>query len=480
MSRRCFQAIVTALLLVGYVGHGSLHAADDRAPAGKRGPLPPDLRTRKTGEDWPTFLGPRHNSTSTERGILAPWPAEGPPIRWQRRLGVGYSMPTIERGRLFQFESFADRAQLSCLESEKGKPLWKFDYQSEYQDLYGYDAGPRTSPVVDGDRVYLFGVEGMLHCLNVADGSVVWKIDTAADFGVVQNFFGVGSTPLVEGDLLIVPVGGSPAADRQIAPGRLDLVSGNGSGIVAFDKYSGAVRYKITDELASYASPVPTTIAGKRWCFVFARGGLVGFDPANGQVEFQFPWRAKILESVNASNPVVVGDEVFISETYGPGSALLRVKPGAAEVVWSDAERRRDKAMQTHWNTVIHHDGFLYGSSGRHTEDAELRCIELKTGAVRWSEPGLSRASLLFVDGHFICLTEMGELLLIRANPEKCEIVSRVTLRDKATDSDVPGIGPSQMLRPPAWAAPILAHGLLYVRGKDRLVCLELMRVAGK
>ena len=149
---------------------------------------------------------------------------------------------------------------------------------------------------------------------------------------------------------------------------------------------------------------------------------------------------------------------------------MLRVKPGAADVIWSDAERRRDKAMQTHWNTVIHHDGFLYGSSGRHTEDAELRCIELKTGAVRWSEPGLSRASLLFVDGHFICLTEMGELLLIRANPEKCEIVSRVTLRDKATDSDVPGIGPSQMLRPPAWAAPILAHGLLYVSGKDRLV----------
>ncbi|MBL9125432.1 MAG: PQQ-like beta-propeller repeat protein [Planctomycetaceae bacterium] len=443
--------------------------------------LPPDLRTRSDGEDWPTFLGPRHNSTSAERGLKVPWPADGPPIRWQHRLGVGYSMPTISRGRLFQFESFGPRAQLTCLESETGKLLWKFDYPSAYQDLYGYDAGPRTSPVVDDDRVYLFGVEGMLHCLRVSDGSVVWKLDTAAQFGVVQNFFGVGSTPLVEGELLIVPVGGSPPDDQKIAPGRLDLVTGNGSGIVAFDKHTGAVRYQLTDELASYASPVPATIGGRRWCFVFARGGLVGFEPGNGRVEFQVPWRASILESVNASNPVVVDERVFISETYGPGSALLRVRPGGCDVVWSDAERRRGKAMQTHWNTVIHHQGYLYGSSGRHTEDAELRCIALETGEVQWSEPGLSRSSLLYVDEHFICLTELGELLLLRATPDKFDVVSRITLRERQPGppaAAVPGIGPSQLLRPPAWAAPILSHGLLYVRGKDRLVCLEAIPAA--
>ena len=201
--------------------------------------------------------------------------------------------------------------------------------------------------MVDHDRVYIFGAEGMLHCLSVEDGKLIWKLDTAAEFGVIQNFFGVGSTPVIESELLIVQIGGSPPESKDVPPGRLDQVVGNGSGIVAFDKATGAVRYKITDELASYAGPTLATIGGRRWCFVFARGGLVGFEPASGKVDFQFPWRAPILESVNASNPVVVGDQVFISETYGPGSALLRVTPGEAKVVWSDAKRRREKAMQT-------------------------------------------------------------------------------------------------------------------------------------
>src|SRR5205085_11616247 len=144
--------------------------------------------------------------------------------------------------------------------------------------------------------------------------------------------------------------------------------------------------------------PVLATIAGRRWCFVLARGGLVGFEPKSGKVDFHFPWRAEDLESVNASNPVVVGDRVFISECYGPGSALLKVKPGGYEVVWSDAREGRDKRMQCHWNTPIYQDGYLYGCSGRHTDGAELRCLELAGGKVMWSEPDLTRTPLMLVD----------------------------------------------------------------------------------
>src|SRR5262249_55102080 len=161
------------------------------------------------------------------------------------------------------------------------------------------------------DRVYAYGAEGVLHCLRVADGKPLWKVDTAAEFNVIQNFFGVGSTPVVEGDLLIAQVGGSPKGSN---PEEFTKLKGNGSGIVAFDKYTGKIRYRISDELASYSSPVLATINGRRWCFVLARGGLVGFEPASGKVDFHFPWRADSLESVNASNPVVVGDHVFISE----------------------------------------------------------------------------------------------------------------------------------------------------------------------
>jgi hypothetical protein len=131
--------------------------------------------------------------------------------------------------------------------------------------------------------------------------------------------------------------------------------------------------------------------------------------------------------------------------------------------------------MQTHWNTAIHHEGYLYGSSGRHLENAELRCIELKTGKVMWSEPGLTRSSLLCADGHFICLSEDGTLRLLRATPEKYDVVSEVMLEDTDAANSTSALGTAHLLKPPAWAAPVLSHGLLYVRGRDRLVCLELI-----
>ena len=187
--------------------------------------------------------------------------------------------------------------------------------------------------------------------------------------------------------------------------------------LVAFRITDGAVKYRIGAELASYSSPVLATIDGRRWCFLFARGGLLAFEPASGKTDFHFAWRCEDVESVNAANPVVIGNQVLISETYGPGSALLKVKPGGYDVVWDDARKAR-KSLQCHWNTPIHHDGYVYGCSGRHTNNAELRCIELATGKVQWREPRLTRTSLLMVDGHFICLGEDGTLRLLKVNPE--------------------------------------------------------------
>jgi outer membrane protein assembly factor BamB len=421
-----------------------------------------DLQTRKSGSDWPAFLGPFGTSVSPEKGILAPWPKEGLKIIWQTRVGNGYGMPSISQGRLFQFDRHGNQARLTCLNSETGEFFWKFEYPTEYEDSYGYSNGPRCCPVVDGDRVYIYGAEGMLHCLRVTDGKLHWKVDTHAEFNVIPNFFGVGSTPVVFGDLLLVHVGGSPKTN-EVVP--FQELKGNGSALVAFDKVTGKVRYRVGDELASYAGPVVTTIKDRPWGFVFARGGLLGFEPATGKIDFHYPWRARVIESVNASNPVVVGDRVFITEAYGPGSALLRVKPGGCEELWTDLDKGRDKSMQCHWNTPIHHNGYLYGSSARYSNQAELRCVELETGKVMWRQRGLNLASLLMVDGHFICLTEEGVLLLLKVTPERYEEVSRLELMEQGRP----------VLEYPCWAAPILSHGLLYVRGKDRLVCLELI-----
>src|SRR6516164_1524500 len=286
--------------------------------------------------DWPHFLGPAGTGISAEKGILAPWPKEGLKVIWQKEVGMSYGAPSISNGKLYLFDRHGNQARLSCCDSKTGAVDWKFEYPTNYRDYYGYNNGPRCCPVVDAGRVYSYGPEGILHCVHAADGKLVWKVDTKTEFGVVQNFFGVASTPVVEGDLLIVQVGGSP---KGTDPSDFAQMKGNGTGVVALHKVTGKIQYKITDELSSYASPVLATIKGRRWCFVFARGGLVGFDPGTGAVDFHFPWRAEELESVNAANPVVVDDLVFISETYGPGSALLKVKPGGYEVLREESKQ---------------------------------------------------------------------------------------------------------------------------------------------
>src|SRR5258708_5636617 len=418
-------------------------------------PEPAKEPGNRPGVDWPAFLGPAGTSVSTEKGILTRWPKEGLRVIWHTRTDEGYGPPAVQDGKLYLFDRVENQARLRCLDAATGKPHWKLEYQSNYEDRYNYSNGPRCCPVVDGERVYLYGSEGMLHCLRTSDGKPLWKVDTRKDYGFVQNFFGVGSAPVVEGNLVIVQVGGSPPGSDEVDFAR---IKGNGSAVVAFDKRTGKEKWRVSRELASYSSPVLATVGKKRLCFVFARGGLVAVDLASGKEEFYFPWRARAYESVNASNPVIVGDKVFLSETYGPGAVLLKVKAGGCDVVWSDKDKRDDKSMQCHWMTPVYHDGYLYGSSGRHDSNAELRCIEFNTGKVLWREEDLTRTSLLMVDGHFVCLAENGVLRLLKVNPKKFDEVAKMTIvpPDK-------GVSPQAWARlmtekggDPFWAAPVL------------------------
>jgi outer membrane protein assembly factor BamB len=375
---------------------------------------------------------------------------------WEFPKGTGYTSPAIAGDRLFFAHRNGNEEIIECLHAETGARRWRFQYPTAFEDRYGYNNGPRSSPVIDGDRVYMLGAEGKLHCLEGASGKLIWKRDLRAEYKVKQDFFGIATTPLVEAQLLIVNVG---------APG--------GPTVVAFDKTSGREVWRAGTEWGpSYASPVPAVIHGKRRVFVFAggesnppTGGLMSIDPATGRIDFSFPWRSRSFESVNASCPVVFDNKVFITASYRTGGALIEVRPDfTPRVVWTTQE------FALHFNTPIYRDGFLYGFDGRNEPDASLACVDVANGKVVWRETpewpetigaggtarqqvmGTFRGSLLAVDGSFLCLGEFGHLLWMDLTPKGYKELARAWLF-AARES---------------WTLPVLSRGLLYVTQNTR------------
>ena len=230
-------------------------------------------------EDWPQLLGPNRNGVYNGGDLASSWPEKGPPQLWKREVGAGFSNPVVSAGRLILFHRRGDNEIVESLDAKTGEPQWKFEYPSGYRDDFGFDEGPRASPVVVAGQVYTFGAQGMLHCLQLASGKKIWSVDTAKEFAVRKGFFGAASTPLVEGSRLFLNVGGE------------------GAGIVAFDKDTGRVLWKSTGDEASYSSPVSAAFGGEKKIVFFTREGLVVIDPATGEVSHKLRWRARMNAS---------------------------------------------------------------------------------------------------------------------------------------------------------------------------------------
>ena len=384
--------------------------------------------------DWPQFLGPTRNGVYTG-SINTHWPAGGPPKLWSKPVGQGFAGPAVSGGRLFLFHRVADKERLECMEPMTGKTIWSGDYPTHYQDAFGFDEGPRATPAVDGNRIYTFGAQGVLSCWDFDSGKRIWSVDVQAKFSSEGGFFGMACSPLVEENSVILNIGGA-----------------KGAGVVAFDKTNGNVLWKATNDEASYSSPTAATIAGQRYVLVFTRAGLVGFGPGDGKILFQFPWRARIRESVNAATPLVIDDLVFISASYQTGAALLRVGASGVTKVWSG-----DNILSNHYATSVYHDGMLYGFDGRQEYGPSLRCVELKTGKVRWTKESFGAGSILMADQYLLIMGEKGQLICAPATPEGFKPIAQ-----------------AQVMPFEIRAYPALADGLMFVRSKDKLVCLDL------
>jgi outer membrane protein assembly factor BamB len=430
-----------------------------------------------TGEDWPQFLGPTANGISRETGLLDRWPTNGPPVIWDKRIGPGYGAPSVRGQTLVLHHRVGQDEVVEAMDAATGKTIWEYRYPSHFSDPYGYNNGPRSTPLLTADRCYTFGAEGKLVCLELKTGKLVWQRDTAAEWEVPPAFFGVGSSPVLEGGLVLVMVGGQP-----------------NSGVVAFDAKTGKavwesvgeknwqgqprhgwrgeppVQWDRSEKQASYSTPVLATIHGQRHALFLMRPGLVSLNPTNGAVNFSYWFRSPVTDSVNAMNPVVLDDLILLSAAYYKiGSVLLRVLPDGkgVEEVW------RSTVLEVHWTTPILRDGFLYALSGRNEPDAHFRCVELRTGRLMWDRderwaahstrmPSVyGRGSCILAEGKLLVLGEGGLLGLFKPNPQRSEEVCRF---------QVP------QLHYPCWAAPVLSHRRLYLRSEDRLVCLNLAR----
>ena len=427
---------------------------------------PKPLARDAVTSDWPSFLGPNHNSVSPETKLLAEFPKGGPSLVWEMNKGPGYSAPAVLGDRVVLLHRVEGDEVVDCLKADTGQRYWRLTYPSNYMDRYGYCDGPRASPVIASGTnaadalVYTIGAEGTLHCIELSTGRVLWRRDLLKEFGLTQNFFGVGSTPLVEGDKLIVNIG----AQRGPCVAAFDLKTGR----MAWGASSGESAWG-----PSYASPIPAVVNGRRCVFVFAggetgprqpvSGGLLCIDPQTGKVDFTFPWRGKRRESVNASSPLVLAGsgqqdaQVLISECYGSGGTLLDIGPGfSCTPAWANEN------FGTHFMTAVEKDGYLYGVDGHGPQDAFLVCVERKTGKEIWrkqpeweeAEPdgqgatrtatwGLYRCQLMPVDGRCLCLGEYGHLLWLDLQPTGYKELDRTRLFNA----------------PETWTGPALSRG---------------------
>jgi outer membrane protein assembly factor BamB len=388
--------------------------------------------------DWPHLLGPTRDGVSSEQGLATTWPKDGPARLWAKKVGEGYSGPVVAGDKVIVFHRVGDEDIVACWDAATGKEQWTFAYPTRYRDALGKGDGPRATPAIAGEHVVALGAEGKLHCLNLKDGAKIWSRDLAKDYQIPDSYFGVGASPLVEKNLVLVNVGGKNA------------------GIVALSLAEGQEVWKATNDQASYSSPTVATVDKQRLAFFFTRTGVVILEPETGKVKHQQRWRARIDASVNAAVPLVLGDRVFYSSSYETGALLLKVKNNGAEELWNS-----DDVMSNHYNTCVHHEGHLYGIHGRQEgKSASLRCVDLETQKVKWEQRRFGCASLILVQGHLLILTEDGDLVLAEATPRRYEEKGKARILDSG----------------PCRAHPALSQGRLFVRDQGTLGCFDLKK----
>ncbi len=384
--------------------------------------------------DWPQWQGQLRTGVSNETGLLKEWPKAGPSLLWKaEKLGGGFSTPSVASGRVYGM-GFRDNDEIVwALDEATGEPVWSVKIADANRKV-GYSEGPRCTPTVDGDRLYVLGLGADLVCLKTKNGEEVWRKNLRKDFDGKVGGWGYSESPLIDGDKLLCTPGGKKAT------------------LVALNKMTGETIWNGVvpkGDQAHYASIIAVEFEGKRQYIQFLGGGVVGLS---GDGTYLWRYDHPHNGTANCSTPLYHDGFVFAASSYGTGGGLAKLSRDGDNV--KAEEVYFTKNMKNHHGGMVRLGDYLYGS-----DEGSLTCLEFQTGKLQWAERKAGKGSIAYADGCLYYRNEGGPMILVEANPKKYVELGRFT---------PPRTGK------PAWPHPIVANGKLYIRDQDYLYCYSV------
>lgn len=410
--------------------------------------------------DWAQWRGPSREGTSLASGLLQEWPEQGPPLAWKvKALGGGDSAPAVAAGRIYGMSHRGDDEVVWALSEKDGSPIWSTRIGPAYrQERKQSKEGPGGTPTVEGDRLYVIGMGGVVACLRTEDGKVVWRRSMTEEFGGIVPPWSYRESALVDGDRVLCTPGG---ADVTMA--ALDKASGKTvwtthvPPAIEGDEEGDRRRERDVKSGAGYSSPIAIEFGGRRQYVQFTAAALVGVDANDGKLLWRYDAPSN-KHGINCSTPLYQDGRVFAASAYGNGGGLVRLTSGDEGSIEA-TEEYFTKRMQNHHGGMIVFDGCLYGAHGGNG-GGFLNCLDFESGELLWRERDAPKGSVAFADGRLYLRSEEGEILLIEPDREQYLERGRFEQPDRT--------------ELPAWAYPVIANGKLYIRDQDVLLCYDI------
>ena len=380
-------------------------------------------------EDWPQWRGPTRNGISVEKNWLDHWPKEGPRIAWKANVGLGFSSFVVAQGRVYTLGNSDNKDTVFCFDTVSGKEIWHHSYPADLGDKF-FEGGTTSTPAIDGDKVFTLSRWGDLFCFEAATGKVIWSRNLQKEMGVRVPGWGFSGSPTIVENLLLLNVGEAG---------------------MALEKSSSKVIWQSANKDSGYSTPLPWQREGRSLLLLGSGQSYLAVDLKTGKEQWRIRWLTQY--GVNAADPVIDHDRIFISSGYGKGAALLQPTNSAEpEVLW------KNKTLRTQINSAVLLDGFLYGIDGDSTDKAALKCVELASCAEKWSAPATGFGALMVADGKLIVLGERGELMVAPASVKEFSPTAR-----------------AQVLGGKCWTVPVLANGFVWCRNsRGDVGCVDL------